>query len=295
MLFNHTLSKLLLANCASASILESHGFSIVESRGMLQRHAEILRRQTTGNATCRFSMPTDIWTTCASLLSEFNLTLSYFRTANPSIGPSCAGFQPGSTYCISLTSGSPIPVSTNGMCGAQQNWTSTCIGSQWGDCCGVGGYCGTGSDYCGPGNCQEGTCEGAPISYSINGLCGSQNMWYTCPPKFGSCCSRDGYCGSTIDYCGTGCQSGSCTSSSSTATSSTTTSATPTQTPGSISRDGTCGYTSQLVCRGSAFGDCCSAAGYCGSTEYACLDILGCQSAYGTCNVTGYLNSTVSR
>jgi hypothetical protein len=135
--------------------------------------------------------------------------------------------------------------------------------------------CGTGSDYCGPGNCQEGTCEGAPIAYSTNGLCGSQNMWYTCPPKFGSCCSRDGYCGSTIAYCGTGCQSGSCTSSSSTTTSSTTTSTMPTQTPGSISKDGTCGYTGQLVCRGSAFGDCCSAAGYCGSTEYACLDILG--------------------
>ncbi|KAI1120351.1 hypothetical protein F5Y10DRAFT_283364 [Nemania abortiva] len=251
--------NLLTLGFGSASILEMHGFGI-----------------------------TDIWTSCAGVLSEFNITLDYFRTANPSIGPSCTGFQPGGTYCLSLTTGSPVPISTNGMCGAQQNWTSTCIGSQWGDCCGIGGYCGTGDDYCGPGNCQEGTCDGAPISYSTDGLCGSQNNWYECPPKFGSCCSEYGFCGNGSDYCGVGCQSGPCAS----ATATTTTSTMPTQTPGSISKDGTCGFSGKLVCRGSTFGDCCSAAGYCGSSEYACLDILGCQSAYGVCNVTGLMNST---
>ncbi|KAI0187809.1 hypothetical protein EV127DRAFT_409954 [Xylaria flabelliformis] len=166
--------------------------------------------------------------------------------------------------------GTATPVSNNGMCGAQQNWTSTCIGSQWGNCCGAGGYCGTGAAYCGPGNCQEGTCDGAPIPYSTNGLCGSQNNWVDCPAKFGVCCSEFGYCGNGTNYCGAGCQSGTCAAS-------TTTSSTmaPTQTPGSISKDGTCGYNGKLTCKGSKFGNCCSAAGYCGSDVYSCEDILG--------------------
>lgn len=131
--------------------------------------------------------------------------------------------------------------------------------------------CGTREAHCGPGNCQEGTCDGAPIPYSTNGLCGSQNFWYECLPKFGSCCSQYGYCGNGTDYCSTGCQSGSCLSS----TTATTTSPQPTQTPGSVSQDGTCGYTGGLVCTGSTFGSCCSAAGFCGSDQYHCLDILG--------------------
>lgn len=134
--------------------------------------------------------------------------------------------------------------------------------------------CGKGEDFCAPGNCQEGTCDGAPTSYSTNGLCGSQHGCYECPPKFGLCCSKDGFCGNSTDYCGTGCQNGPCGSLLNTTT---TTTSTPksTQTPGSVSGDGTCGYSGKLVCKGSAFGDCCSAAGYCGSTDYACLDILG--------------------
>ncbi|KAI1373410.1 hypothetical protein F4677DRAFT_429549 [Hypoxylon crocopeplum] len=277
------------AGVASASILESLGFGIVESQGLLQKHSQLLRRQTENNATCRFSVTTDIWIYCASFLSEFNLTLDYFMTANPSIGANCSNFQPGATYCVSLTNGTSVPISSNGLCGVQQNWTNTCIGSQWGDCCGVGGYCGTGEDYCGPGNCQEGTCDGAPIPYSTDGLCGSQNKWPECPSKFGLCCSKDGYCGNGTDYCGTGCQSGPCSSSTTTTTSATSTG--PTQTPGSISKDRTCGYSGQLICKGSTFGDCCSAAGYCGSSQYECLDTLGCQSAFGTCNITGFLDS----
>ncbi|KAI0008467.1 hypothetical protein F4779DRAFT_641840 [Xylariaceae sp. FL0662B] len=259
--------QFLIVSVAAASILESLGFGVVESQGFVT---------------------TDIWTSCAGLLSEFNLTLDYLKAANPSIGADCNNFRPGATYCISLTTGATIFISSNGQCGAQQNWTSTCIGSQWGDCCAVGGYCGTGEDYCGLGNCQEGACDGAPIPYSTNGLCGSQNYWLGCPPKFGLCCSKDGYCGNSTNYCGTGCQSGPCSSS----TTASTTSTGPTQTPGSISKDGTCGYPGRLVCKGSAFGYCCSAAGYCGLSQYACLDILGCQSAFGTCNITGFVNST---
>lgn len=134
--------------------------------------------------------------------------------------------------------------------------------------------CGMGEEFCGLGNCQEGTCDGAPIPYSTNGLCGSQNQWVDCPPKFGLCCSEFGFCGNSTEFCGTGCQSGSCINSS---TTTTTTSAMPTQTPGSVSKDGTCGFGGGLICAGSTFGDCCAAAGYCGSTEYSCLDILGWQ------------------
>ncbi|KAI6091580.1 hypothetical protein F4821DRAFT_226441 [Hypoxylon rubiginosum] len=279
--------QFIFVGVASASILEGLGFGVVESQGLLQTQSQLLRRQAANNSTCRFSVTTDIWTNCAGLLSEFNLTLDYFKEANPSIGANCTDFQPGATYCVSLTTGNAIPISSNGQCGSQQNWTSTCIGSQWGNCCGIGGYCGTGEDYCGPGNCQEGSCDGAPIPYSTNGLCGSQNYWPECPPKFGLCCSKDGYCGNGTDYCGTGCQSGPCSSSTTTSSS-----IGPTQTPGSISKDGTCGYSGGLVCRGSTFGDCCSAAGYCGSTQYACLDTLGCQPGFGTCNITGFVSST---
>jgi hypothetical protein len=137
----------------------------------------------------------------------------------------------------------------------------------------MGQSCGTGEDYCGPGNCQEGTCDGAPIPYSTNGLCGSQNGYKECPAKFGLCCSEFGFCGNGTDYCGTGCQSG-CNLTTVTTT-TTSTSAAPTQTPGSVSADGSCGYVGGLICTGSKFGDCCSAAGYCGSTQYQCLDILG--------------------
>ncbi|KAI0901421.1 hypothetical protein F4806DRAFT_489897 [Annulohypoxylon nitens] len=267
----------LLAS-ASATLLEDLGL------GLLERHNQLYRRQTVAsNFTCRLNYTTNLWSSCAQVLQEFNLTLDAFESVNPTIGENCTNFNPGSTYCIATAVGSPVPISTSGTCGAQQNWTNTCIGSQWGDCCGVGGYCGTGEDYCGLGNCQEGTCDGAPIPYSTDGLCGSQNDWVECPPKFGLCCSAYGYCGNGTDYCGTDCQSGPC------GTSTTTSSApTSTPTPGSVSQDGTCGFTGGLICNGSSYGDCCSAAGYCGSDSYSCQDILGCQASYGTCNITGY-------
>ncbi|KUJ07442.1 uncharacterized protein LY89DRAFT_743062 [Mollisia scopiformis] len=272
---------LLAIGVASDSILESLGFGMLESGSLLQKYSRLLRRQSSSNGTCRLSLQTDIWTSCAALLSEFNLTLDYFKSANPNIGANCANFQPGATYCLSVPSGSPIPVSTNGLCGAQQNWTNTCIGSSAGACCGIGGFCGTGEIFCGLGVCQEGTCDGAPIPYSTDGTCGSQIQWTECPPQFGDCCSEFGFCGNGTTFCGTGCQSGTCTDSTVTTT-TTTTSAHPTQTAGSISTDGTCGFSGGLICKGSTFGSCCSSAGYCGSTEYACLDILGCTASVPT-------------
>lgn len=97
------LLLLLVAGVASESILESLGFGMLESGSLLQKHAHLLRRQLASNATCRFSFETDIWTNCAGLLSEFNLTLDFFESANPSIGADCTNFQPGGTYCLSLS------------------------------------------------------------------------------------------------------------------------------------------------------------------------------------------------
>ncbi|KAI8625118.1 hypothetical protein F5Y19DRAFT_277836 [Xylariaceae sp. FL1651] len=276
------LTCLVAKSFATATLLDDIGLGNLHFRNYLPEP-----RATAANITCRTNYTTNLWSSCAQVLEEFNLTLTLFQEINPSIGQSCSNFIPGTVYCIAPVTGTATPISTNGMCGAQQNWTSTCIGSQWGNCCGVGGYCGTGEDYCGPGNCQEGTCDGAPIPYSTNGLCGSQNGWVDCPAKFGVCCSEYGFCGNGTGYCGAGCQSGACLASTTTSSAVTT----PTPKPGSVSKDGTCGYGGGLICNGSTFGNCCSAAGYCGSDKYSCEDILGCQPAYGTCNITGFMNT----
>lgn len=97
--------QFIFVGVASASILEGLGFGVVESQGLLQTQSQLLRRQAANNSTCRFSVTTDIWTNCAGLLSEFNLTLDYFKEANPSIGANCTDFQPGATYCVSLSKG----------------------------------------------------------------------------------------------------------------------------------------------------------------------------------------------
>ncbi|KAI0540486.1 hypothetical protein GGR58DRAFT_511616 [Xylaria digitata] len=177
------------------------------------------------------------WTICcAQVLHEFNLTLDTSEAISLSIGINYTNFTPGTSYCVSLVTGTATPITSNGLC--------------------IGGYCGTGEDYCKPGKFHKGICDGAPIPYSTNG-----------------------FCGNGTNYCGTGCQSSACTASTTSSSAVTTL----TQAPGSISKDGTCRYGGGLICKGSSFGDYCSAAGYCGE------DILGCQSVYGSWKVTGYM------
>ncbi|KAK2762727.1 hypothetical protein FQN54_000901 [Arachnomyces sp. PD_36] len=244
------------------------------------------RQDTNGTLPpCALSFTTDVWTGCRDVLRQFWITLEYFRWANPGkFGEDCSGFVPGETYCVKRPSSeNGVVVSQNGLCGASQNWTVTCVGSEGGDCCGSGGYCGSGEEYCAPGNCQEGACEG-DVPYSTDGKCGRGNRHVECPPKFGACCSRDGFCGDTDEFCGEGCQSGDCLSSTPSPTS--TSPPAPTLEPGSVSEDGTCGYKRKYICQGSTFGDCCSAAGYCGSNKYFCSDLLGCQPEFGTCDET---------
>ncbi|OCK73888.1 hypothetical protein K432DRAFT_311836 [Lepidopterella palustris CBS 459.81] len=209
---------------------------------------------------CRLNILTTEWTNCQQVLDAFSLTLSQFVALNPSVGSNCANFSSGTTYCARVSS--PVPVSTDATCGAQVNWTNTCIGSQWGDCCSASGYI---------GNCQEGSCDGAPTVYSTDGRCGEGFADVACGGSFGSCCSNDGWCGSDADHCGVGnCQSGACAGST-----ATTSSLVPTATPGSLSPDGTCGFANRYVCSGSTYGSCCSAAGWCGSDEYHCSGSLG--------------------
>lgn len=104
-------------------------------------------------------------------------------------------------------------VTTNGTCGP--SWDDlTCDNPSFGPCCSVYGYCGSGPDFCGPGNCYSGKCDPDIGGPSINGECGplfAGNK--TCVgTQFGKCCSINGYCGSTDDYCrGSACYSGACT------------------------------------------------------------------------------------
>lgn len=105
-----------------------------------------------------------------------------------------------------------IPISQDAKCGAQANWTNTCFGSKFGDCCSYGGQyvlisllgvlgtlsklfsCGTGDGYCGISKCQEGDCNGGR-PFSTDGRCGKQNRELECggTAGFGTCCSSDGW------------------------------------------------------------------------------------------------------
>ncbi|PYH30914.1 uncharacterized protein BO87DRAFT_316179 [Aspergillus neoniger CBS 115656] len=217
---------------------------------------------------------------CVSVLAQANTPFNLVMAANPSItsAAACDGeLKVGVTYCIYPMSGfnatdinGNLTISTNGLCG---NGT-TCLGSSFGDCCSISGYCGSTADYCTAGLCDSsyGRCvSGNPIS--LDGLCASRSSTNaTCVgSQFGSCCSLDGYCGETSDYCTyKSCQSafGNCEE------------APP------VSSDGLCGVLSSVnaTCAGSSFGDCCSINGYCGSTSDYCA-YNSCQAAFGTCEL----------
>ncbi|KAK7535987.1 chitin binding protein [Phyllosticta citribraziliensis] len=139
----------------------------------------------------------------------------------------------------------PTGISQDATCGGTTG--NTCLGSTFGNCCSVNGWCGSTSDYCADGcQVQFGNCTGntglvsnvsvsaisTPLStpsgsgsasaptgtrqVSPDSSCGG-TKGYTCLNSgFGNCCSQYGYCGSTSDYCGSTCQSafGTCGSSS---------------------------------------------------------------------------------
>ncbi|KAK0646011.1 hypothetical protein B0T16DRAFT_412413 [Cercophora newfieldiana] len=102
--------------------------------------------------------------------------------------------------------------STDGTCGNG----ITCSGTRYGACCSAFGYCGTGDDFCAPGNgCQGswGYCEGSEsqppvtppssggVSVSRDGRCGALSMQTCSGSTFGSCCGADNTCSTTTLGC----------------------------------------------------------------------------------------------
>ncbi|KAL3457278.1 hypothetical protein BJX64DRAFT_293350 [Aspergillus heterothallicus] len=101
--------------------------------------------------------------------------------------------------------------SIDGNCGSNSDSNATCLGSEFGNCCSVKGYCGKTDAYCGEG-CQLdfGSCNDASVqTISTTGSCGSTlTSNVTCQGStYGDCCSKNGFCGGDNTYCGSGCQS----------------------------------------------------------------------------------------
>ncbi|EEQ85789.2 uncharacterized protein BDCG_09058 [Blastomyces dermatitidis ER-3] len=157
-----------------------------------------------------------------------------------------------------------MSISIDGKC----SLNVSCTGSGYGSCCSTSGYCGTGYEWCGVGNCLAGACEQDKSGISFDGTCGPRSPENrTCfGSRFGDCCSLSGYCGTGPEWCGYGnCHSGACDRSLN-----------------GVSTDGTCGpkFPGNMTCMGSSYGECCSTQGFCGSSSRHC----GAASCYsGKC------------
>jgi hypothetical protein len=60
----------------------------------------IRRRQTDALPECHLKYTTSVWASCRDVLHQFNISLAYFQKSNPEVGPNCANFAAGDTYCI---------------------------------------------------------------------------------------------------------------------------------------------------------------------------------------------------
>jgi hypothetical protein len=113
----------------------------------------------------------------------------------------------------------PTAISFEGTCGG--NTGMTCLGSTFGNCCSVNGWCGSTSAYCSAGcqsrfgSCSDGqSAPGAQPSspsgskVSLDGSCAGTTGQTCQGSTFGNCCSHAGWCGKTDDYCKSGCQLG---------------------------------------------------------------------------------------
>jgi len=166
----------------------------------------------------------------------------------------------------SATSSSSI--SNDGRCGPDHDNT-VCLGSVYGDCCSVWGWCGSESDTCGHLICdtQHGICDPVPEEplISQDGVCGYNSfIGATCAGSaFGSCCDWFGECGTGSIHCAPeNCDPdyGTCGGSGL-----------------PVSIDGECGANSH-TCEGYEGGGCCSESGYCGSTSEYCGTALAVQT-----------------
>ncbi|KAF2401135.1 glycoside hydrolase/deacetylase [Trichodelitschia bisporula] len=113
----------------------------------------------------------------------------------------------------------PVKVSDDGACAGQTG--STCMGSTFGNCCSVNGWCGATPAYCGTGcqagfgNCGENGVAVAPpprpppgtaLPVSEDSSCGERAGTTCMGSTFGNCCSVYGWCGATVNHCTNGCQ-----------------------------------------------------------------------------------------
>ncbi|KAH6994561.1 hypothetical protein EDB82DRAFT_575983 [Fusarium venenatum] len=221
----------ILAYLAGAFLVAQHATCspIAKSLDLFRFYYRALPKDQVSNCTvpnckaveCRQGFKTDVWTGCDDVLAQFQLTLEEFKLGNPAIGDECDGFVPGETYCVAFNV--PRNIADDGICGQQINFSKTCVGSDFGDCCGLDGKCGSGDEYCGD-SCQDGNCFGGttatssnaakrsvtkkPLFISENGHC-AYSSGFTCKgSKLGDCCSAAGYCGDDKYHCDTylGCQ-----------------------------------------------------------------------------------------
>ncbi|OJJ97052.1 hypothetical protein ASPACDRAFT_80537 [Aspergillus aculeatus ATCC 16872] len=158
-----------------------------------------------------------------------------------------AGCQPGWGKCD--TAGAEQTISTTGSCGETATSNTTCLGSEYGDCCSRLGYCGGNSSYCGVG----------------------------CQSLYGSCTSSDDDDGGEDSTSSTATGTRTEMSTGAGATGTTTATGTATQ---AISTDGSCSR--EITCVGSEWGDCCSGHGWCGGNASYCG--VGCQPEFGRCS-----------
>lgn len=63
-----------------------------------QQLTSIHRRDILQN--CKYTVQTDTWTTCASLIDKYNITLPDFVRMNPEVERDCYHFKPGGKYCL---------------------------------------------------------------------------------------------------------------------------------------------------------------------------------------------------
>lgn len=154
----------------------------------------------------RFGLgPDQLWDWNTYLDQDYsNLWLGYDACVAPvtPARPSTDGTCPRGVTCVSTNfSEYCLPSS---FCGLE--YSGTVCTPLFGDCCSIYSYCGSGADFCSPGNCHSGDCdpdEGGP-NHAGNKICtGTQ---------FGPCCSVHGYCGDGSDYfSGSNCHSSACT------------------------------------------------------------------------------------
>jgi hypothetical protein len=194
------LSLWILLLPLSSRIMRSVGSALIERQNELPE--------------CRLEYQTDVWTGCYDVVAQFSLSLERFLEANPQLTEECGGFVPGETYCIhrcewcSVGSSVQFPRTQLNLLNSQRETSSSQLHHRWHlrpsdklqpdlrwkrlwRLLWKRRIVGSSVDYCGVGNCQEGSCDGGG-PYSTDGRCGRDFSYLPCPPKFGLCCSQHG-------------------------------------------------------------------------------------------------------